>query len=206
MQNIEALFSSFNFWSWFFLAIGMQYSAGPANILVATAVGKNGFKSTVGLFVGLWLPAVIYCLLFGFGFNTVNKEYGALFDFLTLIGTFYIFYLGYKFFKPSGVESSNGEKSINLKDGLILSTFNGKLIAAVLVMYSVALNDQSNGYTILLITILFIANGLVANILWGLGGKLFSTLIGPQNIKFQNVVYGTLLVGVAVWMLGEKYV
>lgn len=207
---METLFNSFNFLGWFLLAVGMQYSAGPANILIATAVGKNGFKKSVPLFTGLWAPAIVYSLLFGFGFNTVNKEYGLLFDFLTLVGTLYIFYLGYNFFQFSSDSNlSQEEKSISFKDGFILSTFNGKLIAAILVMYSVALTKQSNEYTILLITFLFILNGIIANCLWGLGGKIFSTLMGPKNIKWQNYTYGILLVGVAVWMLyilGEKYV
>lgn len=209
MEYLTALFNSFNFWSWFLLTVGMQYSAGPANILIATAVGKTGFRKTVSLFVGLWIPAVVYALLIGFGFNTVNKEYGLLFDVLTLIGTLYIFYLGYHFFRPPSQTGSSAESyTISLKDGFILSTFNGKLIAAILVMYSVALTEQSNALTIVLITVLFILNGLIANLLWGLGGKVFSALMGPEKIRLQNYVYGFLLVGVAIWMLyimAEKY-
>lgn len=210
MEFSETLFNSFNFLSWFLLMVGMQYSAGPANILVATAVGKMGFRRSIPMFIGLWAPAIVYALVFGFGFNTVNKEYSLLFDILTLVGTLYIFYLGYNFFRTSpNPDSSAKEHSIGLKDGFILSTFNGKLIAAILVMYSVALTEQSNGYTILLITFLFIINGIIANCLWGVGGKLFSTLMGPKNIKWQNYTYGVLLVGVAIWMLyilGIKYV
>lgn len=209
MEHLKLLFNSFNFWGWFLLTVGMQYSAGPANILIATAVGKTGFKKTVSLFIGLWIPAILYSLLIGFGFNTINNEYGLLFDCLTLIGILYIFYLGYQFFQPpSKTDSSTESYTIGLKDGLILSTFNGKLIAAILVMYSVALTDQSTVNTIFLITILFILNGLIANILWGLGGKIFSKLVGPEKIKLQNLVYGLLLIGVAVWMfylLAKKY-
>lgn len=207
---MESLFNSFNFLSWFLLVAGMQYSAGPANILIATAVGKMGFRKSIPMYIGLWIPAIVYCLVFGLGFNTINKEYGLLFDILSLIGTLYIFYLGYNFFQlPTDPDLSEENNSINFKDGFILSTFNGKLIAAVLVMYSVALTEQSTNSTIWLITFLFFINGVIANSLWGLGGKVFSTLMGPKNLKIQNYIYGSLLVGVAIWMLyilGEKYV
>ncbi|MDR8393996.1 LysE family transporter [Aliifodinibius sp. S!AR15-10] len=202
MEFANTIFNSFNFWSWFLLMLGMQYSAGPANIFLATAVGKMGFRNSIPLFVGLWFPAIVYTLLIGYGFNQVNKEYELFFDLLTLIGTLYIFYLGYRFFVSSTKQDANNrEQEFNFKDGFILSTFNGKLIAAILVMYPVALNEQSTGSTILLITFLFFLNGLIANILWGLGGKLFSRVMGPENLKLQNYIYGLLLIGVAGWML-----
>lgn len=207
---MESLFNSFNFLSWFLLVAGMQYSAGPANILIATSVGKMGFKRSLPMYIGLWVPAIIYCLMFGFGFNTLNKEYGLLFDLLTLIGTFYVFYLGYNFFYAStDPEDSKSEHAVTFKDGFILSTFNGKLIAAVLVMYSVALTESSTDETILLITFLFFLNGCIGNFMWAVGGKLFAKLMGSKQLKWQNYTYGILLVGVAIWMLyilGEKYV
>lgn len=199
---MDVIFNSFNFVSWFLVMVGMQYSAGPANILVATSVGNMGFRRSVPMLAGLWLPAIVYALIIGYGFHAINEEFDLLFDVLTLLGTLYIFYLGYKFFKPSISTSSDGENtSIRFRDGLILSTFNGKLLAAILVMYSVALTDQSTWITILLITVLFIVNGLVANVLWGFGGKLFSTIIGSGKRKLQNYIYGLLLTGVGIWML-----
>lgn len=182
--------------------IGMQYSAGPANILIATSVGKVGFRGSVPVLIGLWIPAIFYSILIGYGFYAVSEEFTTFFDFLTLLGTLYIFYLGFKFFRTAASANvSEQHTSIRFRDGFILSALNGKLLAVVLVMYSVGLTEQSNKFTILLITLLFILNGLIANILWGIGGKLFSTLLGVERMKLQNYIYGALLIGVGIWML-----
>lgn len=199
---MDTAFETFNFMGWFLLMIGMQYSAGPANILIATSVGKSGFKGSLPMLLGLWIPAIVYSLAIGFGFNAINGEFTLLFDSLTLLGTLYIFYLGFKFFRASSTVSNDVEgTSIRFRDGFILSAFNGKLLAVILVMYSVGLTEQSNGYTILVITLLFFLNGLIANSIWGFGGKLFSTLMGTGKLKLQNYIYGFLLIGVALWML-----
>ena len=187
---------------WFILMVGMQYSAGPANILIATSVGKVGFRGSVPMLIGLWIPAVFYSILIGYGFYTVSEKFTMFFDLLTLLGTLYIFYLGVKFFRmASSASITKNDTPIRFRDGFILSALNGKLFAAVLVMYSVALTEQSTKITILFITLLFVLNGLIANILWGVGGKLFSTLLGVERLKLQNYVYGSLLLSVGVWML-----
>lgn len=201
---------SLNYGSVILLLLGLQYSAGPANILVATSVGESGFKSSIPLLIGLWIPAFAYLFLVAFGIQQFQSTYSHYFDGLTLLGIFYVFYLGYKFLKQQAKEKSNaGEGIAGFKDGFILAMLNGKLIASILTVFAIGLREDSSIFSIMVLIALFLITGITANILWGFGGKIFSNMMGTERLRTQNLIYGILLCGVALWMfyiLGAKYI
>jgi len=200
---------SLNYGSVILLLLGLQYSAGPANILVATSVGKSGFKKSIPLLIGLWIPAFAYLFLVAFGIQQFQSTYSHYFDGLTLLGIFYVFYLGYKFLNQTSKEKNNENGTAGFKDGFILAMLNGKLIASILTVFAIGLTKDSSIYSIIVLIALFLITGITANILWGFGGKIFSNLMGTERLKTQNLIYGILLCGVASWMfyiLAAKYI
>lgn len=202
MNLAEISLPSLHYGSMGLLLLGMQYSAGPANILVASTIAKNGFKSGIPLIAGLYVPAVVYLAIVGFGLQSIQGAYQFVFDALTLLGTLYLFYLGYRFFTaPANIDEKTVEKIAGFKEGFILACLNGKLIAAILTVFAVSLTEESTHYSVLTVMVLFVVSGVTANFLWGAAGKVFSKLMGPETIKLQNYIYGALIIGVAVWML-----
>lgn len=196
------MIKDFNFAKWFLLMLPMILSAGPANIMSASLGATQGFQKTIPFLLGLVLPAVTYSLLVGFGAEAVITRYPVLVDILQYAGAVYIVYLAMRFLYPG---NRNTDKTytphLGFRSGFILAALNGKLITMLILMYSVMLDGQSSSGEIWLMTFLLLVFGLSSNSLWVVGGQLLSHFfVSDRAIRAQNIVFGGMLLVVAVWI------
>ncbi|MEQ8524710.1 LysE family transporter [Gracilimonas sp.] len=195
--------NTIHFWETFVLLIGLHFSAGPANILMATSVTRQGIKGTLPVFLGLWVPIIIYTLLTGFVLKEFIKEFILYINLVSILGAVYIIYLSYKLFTSpiEGDKATKNENHFTFKDGFILNALNGKLFVSLALVFSVGLTTESSSTGVIIIIATFIVLGLLANASWGVGGKLLSTVAGNHHQQKLNIIYSLLLLGVGLWIL-----
>ncbi|CAG9295373.1 hypothetical protein CEDIAZO_00489 [Celerinatantimonas diazotrophica] len=81
----------------------------------------------------------------------------------------------------------------------MISALNFKVMTVLVVMYSQFSSDNW-GYSFGL-AVCFVLICIVGHVLWNGVGQISSRLIQSDSfLKKQNVVYGTMLVGVGGWM------
>ncbi|NGP87085.1 LysE family translocator [Fodinibius halophilus] len=197
------MLSEFNFTKWFLLMLPMTLSAGPANIMGASLGATQGYRKSLPFIIGLALPAIIYSLLIGYGANTLISSYPFIVDGLQYAGAAYILFLAVKFLLP---QKKSADKvtppKLGFRSGFILSALNGKLLTMLILMYSVMLGSQSTSGEIWLMTFLLLITGTTSNSLWILGGDLLSRFfVSEKAIRSQNIVFGIMLLIVAVWLV-----
>ncbi|TYP93688.1 Threonine/homoserine/homoserine lactone efflux protein [Fodinibius salinus] len=200
---LPVMLSEFNFAKWFLLMLPMTLSAGPANVMGASLGATQGYRKSLPFIVGLTLPAIIYSLLIGYGANTLISSYPFIVDGLQYAGAAYILFLAVKFLLPP--KSNTGDATppkLGFKSEFILSALNGKLLTMLILMYSVMLDSQSISAEIWLMTILLLVTGATSNSLWILGGDILSRFfVSDKAIRTQNIVFGIMLLIVAVWLV-----
>lgn len=181
----------------------MMLSAGPANIMSASLGATQGFWKSLPFLAGLLIPAGVYSLLIGYGANMVISNYPFIVDGLQYAGAGYVLYLAIKFLYPGKKEAhETTSPQLGFRSGFLLSALNGKLITMLILMYSVMLGNQSAYAEIWLMTSLLLITGSSSNSIWMIGGQLLSQFfVSKQAIRTQNIVFGLMLLTVAVWLV-----
>lgn len=198
------MIESFNYTKWFLLILPMVLSAGPANIMCASLGANQGLRKALPFLAGLAVPAITYSVLIGYGANILFSRHSFIVDILQYAGAAYVLYLALKFLFPDAKKNTPNNKppDLGFRSGFILSALNGKLITMLILMYSVMLSGEGNYILVWLMTTLLIITGISSNILWILGGQLLSRLfISSRAIRIQNIVFGLMLIIVAVWIV-----
>jgi len=102
-------------------ALTMNFLPGPINMMLISSGLSNGLSRTVPFIIGAALGFTSLLAAIAFGFMEIAKIYPAFLDVVTIIGSLYIIYMGYKVASSlSSLSGSGDDKSIlKLHDGLI---------------------------------------------------------------------------------------
>ncbi len=190
---------------WFTVMAPIAYSAGPNNLMCASIGARYGFRKTLPFIAGVNSNIFLYSLLTGFGLGTVLESYPGIFKYIKYAGSIYILYLAYRFFRSStsgGAEKEN-DKIPGYWSGVILNALNPKAFTALLIMYSQFLDENLNVYfQVFILTVLVIIMSISSHFIWSAGGYwLLGKLTSPKANKIQGILFGSMLVIVAFWLL-----
>ena len=196
------------FESKFFLWLGMifplVFSAGPANIAMASLGGQFGLGKSMPFILGINLIVLLEAFAIGLGIGDFIKNYPVLFKYIKYAGSLYLIYLAYKLFYLS--QANSKESKLNppsFFDGVILQLLNIKVMTVIFVMFSQFLDINSN--QILQVSILSFGISILttcATISWAfVGASLSQKFMSKKSVKFQGYIFGTMLICVALWML-----
>ncbi|MBN2348819.1 MAG: LysE family translocator [Bacteroidales bacterium] len=191
---------------WFTLMSPIAYSAGPNNIMCATLGGRYGFRKAIPFILGINTGILIYSVLIGFGVGKLFETHPEIYKFIKYAGSAYILFLAYTFYRSSGATSSVSSKNTvapGYFNGIILNLLNPKGITALLIMYSQFLTGNTEiASRVFILSMLVLLISISSHILWTIGGNwLTSQFNSSRSVKIQGIVFGTMLVIVAVWML-----
>lgn len=180
----------------------LAYSPGPGNLFFASNGARFGFQRTLPANIGYHIATWLVTLLIGYGFFEIAQGLPFVFQWMTYIGSAYIFYLAYLFFR-AGMRADNIEaKPASFWDGAILLVFNPKAYVIIATMFTQFLSSSSNTIDIIFITTLFTLNNLVAFSVWTYAGdRLLRHLRNHQNTKYLDRTLGMMLIIVALWIL-----
>jgi threonine/homoserine/homoserine lactone efflux protein len=182
--------------------IPVIWSAGPNNLMCASIGGKYGAIKAIPFIIGVNFAMLVYCLIVGFGFETIVEKYPISLTVINYAGIAYIFYLAYKFFTAKE-GTKTGDSLPKFRDGFIISISSVKSITAVALMYSQFLNKNANEtFQITILTIAYLILCIIGHFGWAVIGKWFSKLmISRHSLKIQNIIFGILLLIVGFWSL-----
>jgi threonine/homoserine/homoserine lactone efflux protein len=190
---------------WFTVIAPIAYSAGPNNLMCASIGARYSFKKSLPFILGVNSNIFLYSLLTGFGLGKILESYPDIYIYIKYAGSAYILYLAYRFFRSSGIKKTeDGDtQTPGFWSGFLLNTLNPKAFTALLIMYSQFLDDHYNVYPqIFLLTIMVLIISVSSHLIWSSGGYwILGRLTTPKAIKIQGMLFGSMLVIVAVWLL-----
>jgi threonine/homoserine/homoserine lactone efflux protein len=182
----------------------LAFSPGPGNMFFAALGARYGLKATLPANTGYHVATVLVTVLLGLGFVALIDPASGLFFVLKTAGSLYVLWLAWKMAMSGRSQAKSDVANAGFRDGVMLLLLNPKAYVIILLMYSQfgATGDFSAGERVLLISLVFTLNNLLAFLLWtwagdGLG-RLFRSESGSRQL---NLVFAAVLAGVAFWMM-----
>ena len=150
----------------------LAFSAGPGNMVFAANGARFGTRATKSAYVGCHLAALMANAAIGLGFVTAFDHFPQVFALLKIGGSPFLPWLAWKMFHSSTVKSHSAAQPIGFIDRVVLLLLNPKGYFIIALMFT--LFATSGGLcrlaTVLLITMVFTANYMVAFTLWPMAG------------------------------------
>ena len=193
-----------NFFLWLGMMFPLIFSAGPANVTMASLGARFGFLKSMPFILGVNLIVLIHALLIGFGAGAILEKYPGLFRYLQYAGSAYLIYLATKFFRMKKAEAGElSDNAPNFIDGVILQLLNMKVVTVTVVMFSQFLDAGSGQISrVILLSIGLAALTSGATMTWACGGAwLTRTFASEKSVKLQGYIFGGMLIAVSIWML-----
>ena len=191
-----------------FMCIGIMFplafSAGPANVMMAALGARFHFAKTVPFIMGVSFMVLLQSLAVGFGSSEFIYNFPSLFRYLQVGGALYLLYLAYRFIRSSHTDASDATKAVpKFRDGMVLQVFNMKVLAYILVLFSQFIDvNLPKSEQVILLSVGHFTLVMVANSTWALGGEwITKTFASNTSTRLQVYVFGSMLVGVALWMI-----
>lgn len=182
----------------------LAYSPGPGNMFFAALGARYGLMATLPANTGYHVATVLVTALVGLGFVALLDPASGLFFVLKTAGSLYVLWLAWKMAVSGRSQVKSEVAGAGFRDGVMLLLLNPKAYVIIVLMYSQfgAMGDYSAGERVLLVSLVFTLNNLVAFLMWTLAGdglgRLFRSESGSRQL---NLMFAAVLTGVAVWML-----
>lgn len=182
----------------------LAYSPGPGNMFFAALGARSGLVATLPANAGYHVATLLVTGFVGAGLLAVLDPASTLFSLMKTAGSIYVLWLAWKM-ASSGRSITDVENSgAGFFDGVMLLVLNPKAYVIILLMYSQFAGFQfaSTGERVAVISLVFTVNNLLAFLFWTLAGdglgRIFRSETGARRL---NLVFASVLAGVAVWML-----
>ncbi len=182
----------------------LAFSAGPANVMMAAFGARYRFAKTTPFILGVSFVVLLQSIAVGFGASAFVDTYPGLFRYLQGAGALYLVYLAYRFIRSSETEVSNAANSSpKFRDGMVLQLFNVKVLTYILILFSQFIDVKlPKTNQVILLSLGHFVLVLIATSSWALAGEwITKTFASGTSARLQGYVFGSMLVGVAIWML-----
>lgn len=184
--------------------IPLAYSPGPGNLLFAANGARFGFRATLPLNAGYHLATWVVTFAIGLGFFAVLERAPGATLALKWAGGIYVLRLAWSMIRAGATSGTMAPKPAGFYDGAVLLLLYPKAYLTIALMY--AHFPIAQGFHAIVwvsvVTTVFTLNNLLAFTLWTLSGdRLGRVFAAPGHAQRMNLVFGSVLAGVAVWML-----
>lgn len=182
----------------------LAFSPGPGNMFFAALGARYGLAATLPANTGYHVATVLVTIVLGLGFVALIDPASGLFFVLKTAGSLYVLWLAWKMAMSGRSRATSDVAGAGFRDGAMLLLLNPKAYVIILLMYSQfgATGDFSAGERVLLISLVFTLNNLLAFVLWTLAGDCLGRLFRSESGSRQlNFFFAAVLAGVAFWMM-----
>ena len=180
----------------------LAYSPGPGNMFFAANGARFGVASTVPALAGYHIATVIVTCLIGLGFGWIATEFPLALKALKYLGGAYVLYLAWGLLRAGMLKNGVEPRRANFTDGVILLVLNPKAYVIIMLMFTQFTGDETSLAMILLIAMIFTLNNLLAFSIWAfVGDRLAAVFRNESDAKRLNLLFGSILAAVAIWML-----
>ena len=183
----------------------MSFSPGPVN-LISLSIGFNrGFKTALPFVSGATIGFTLLLFCIGLGLGSITKQFPVIFNVLSIVGSSFILYMGYKMSRSSSAIELEKDNLPSFLDGVLLQLLNPKAWAACLVGVT-AFGAADDFSKLSLFTIIYFAICYVGIGSWAfIGGKIFQKLNSPSSVIIFNKVMGIGLILVGLFLLIQRF-
>jgi threonine/homoserine/homoserine lactone efflux protein len=188
----------------------LAYSPGPGNTFFAAIGASKGLRAAIPSLAGYHVATFVVTAAIGLGMGVTVLRLPIFANTLAAVGCLYVFWLAYKFIKsarshgsPKGDGVQSAPVNIGFMSGAIIMVVNPKAYYIIAVMFTQFLNpsDSSSVNLVLLITLVFTLNNLVAFVVWTLGGQGLTMLFQSETSKrWIDYFFAATLIAVGIWM------
>ncbi|MEZ8825076.1 LysE family translocator [Vibrio amylolyticus] len=195
--------------TFFFVSI----TPGMCMTLALTLGMSIGYRRTLWMMAGELVGVGLVAIAAVLGIAAVMLNYPWLFVALKAIGGAYLFYLGVQMWRSKGKlainldeqeQSTQGDWELVVQ-GFVTAIANPKGWAFMISLLPPFI-DQSAALTpqlIVLVSIILLFE-FICMTLYATGGKGLKRVLGQsENVRLMNRIAGTLMMGVAVWLLAS---
>lgn len=191
---LAVLFAMFTF------SLAMSITPGPVNMIILSSGVHYGVKKTLPYISGATIGFTLLLLFIGIAFFQVIKSHPAFLNYLAIIGSLYIIYIGYKIACSKPTIEIQKATIPKFYQGFLLQWINPK--AWIACVSGVTLFSNSDNYEKFLIfsSIYFIVcyASLVA---WAVLGNQISVFLKNNiRLKIFNIIMGILLIMTTVYL------
>jgi threonine/homoserine/homoserine lactone efflux protein len=182
----------------------MSISPGPVNIITLSIGANSGFRSALPFVFGATVGFTLLLLLIGIGLGESVMSAPYFIDVISVIGTVFICYVGYKIATAEGSVQIKVEDLPSFKHGFLLQWLNPKAWAACLAGVALFASPESSGPLFTFVSIYFVICffGIGS---WAVFGEKSLILINnPERMFYFNRVMGGTLIVVALFMLSQQ--
>lgn len=181
----------------------LAYSPGPGNIFFAANSAAFGVTRTLWANFGYHVATFAVTFAIGLGFMATVMQNPQLARIIQVAGAAYVMWIAFKIIRSGSLDIEHDASPATFWDGFWLMVLNPKAYVIIAAMFGQFLNADHSQYTILVlyISVVFTLNNGVAFFVWSIASDLlFHQFRSATRAKRINLVFGSLLAGVALWM------
>ena len=175
------------------LSLAMSISPGPVNMLSISSGINNGFKKTFGFVSGATIGFTFLLICMGLGIITIIDTYPMILKILSIIGSLFIMYMGYKIAMSSSKVKADKENKIpKFYEGFLLQWLNPKAWIACVAGTSLFSHSSFELFTFIVIYF-FICYASIS--FWALFGHHATKFLNNDfKLKVFNITMGSFLI------------
>ncbi|MGE4192791.1 MAG: LysE family translocator [Pseudodesulfovibrio sp.] len=185
-------------------SLTMSISPGPVNMTIVASGAAYGFRRTFPFVSGATIGFILLLLSLGLGLMQFVTAYPAFLKYLSLAGSSFILYVGYK------IASANTELTLNeapcpdFKQGFIMQWVNPKAWLACIAGIAMFADAGSHAPLFLFSGLYFIICYLSLATWAAVGSRFGRILNSPRRLQLFNRLMGSLLCLCALYLLLES--
>ncbi|PID48360.1 MAG: lysine transporter LysE [Proteobacteria bacterium] len=183
------------------LSFAMSISPGPVNILIISSSINHGFKKTFSFISGATIGFTLLLTFIALGFISFLAKYPLFLQSLSILGSLFIVYLGYKIATSDAklnIEKNN-KNTLKFYQGFLLQWLNPKAWMACIAGVSIY---SSSSEMILIFIVIYFFLCYICLCFWGfLGKKLQIILHTKKRLRIFNALMGAVLIITALYLL-----
>jgi len=187
------------------LSFAMSITPGPVNLMIVSSGVNHGFKKTFSFVSGATIGFTLLLIFISFGFIKVISTYPIFLKLLSIFGSIFIIYMGYKIASSNTNQNTNikREKVLRFHEGFLLQWLNPKAWIACISGISLFSSTNSELYTFIVIYFLICYASLS---FWAIfSHKLSSFINNHKRLQVFNLVMGSLLILTACYLLLSQF-
>ena len=179
----------------------MSISPGPVNLIIVSSGANYGFKRTMSFVSGATIGFTLLLIFVGFGFIKIIQSYPVLFNYLSLAGSAFIIYIGYKIVTSSSsqIEVKNDENIPKFFEGFLLQWLNPK--AWIAAASGISMFSSTHNHLLAFIVLYFLICYACLSV-WAMLGNATTMLLKFNNgLNFFNKAMGLMLIAIAFYLI-----
>ncbi len=186
----------------------LAYSPGPGNTFFATIGAARGLRAAVPALAGYHVATLLVTALIGLGVGVAVLSNPVVAKVLAAAGSIYVLWLAWSFVRAARASATDpqrapAERRIGFWSGAVVLLLNPKAYSIIAVMFTQFLRPPASDdvATVLLITVIFTLNNLIAFLVWTVAGRALTALFRSERARrWIDYLFAAMLAAVAVWM------